>query len=169
MRAQLPVWYRLVDADGEPHANTDATRAFVSETAIVDDLKTAVWDKNQKIIDGVAGQLKVYSNKEDIGDRTKVLEADAPLKGMGEEEDTSLLVVVPDSPASKEDIRDQAKSLKPSALVLDQGVSEDAPLLVVVPAPSGSLHSISLQSMDVNVKWNPRHKSVRLYALTTGK
>ncbi|KAI9329881.1 hypothetical protein BDR26DRAFT_872063 [Obelidium mucronatum] len=96
-----PVWYRLVDADGEPHSNTDATRAFVAEAAIVDDLKTAVWDKNQKIIDGVAGQLKVYSNKEDIGDRTKVLEVDAPLKGMGEGEDTSLLVVVPDSPASK--------------------------------------------------------------------
>ncbi|KAI9328969.1 hypothetical protein BDR26DRAFT_873368 [Obelidium mucronatum] len=104
MSAQLPVWYFLVDERGDPAfegVGAQKVKFNTEENADVADLTTEVWKRNQKIIDGVAGQLKVYSNKEDIGDRTKVLEADAPLKGMGEGEDTSLLVVVPDSPASK--------------------------------------------------------------------
>ncbi|KAI9329884.1 hypothetical protein BDR26DRAFT_1011589 [Obelidium mucronatum] len=104
MSAQLPVWYFLVDERGDPAfegVGAQKVKFNTEENADVADLTTEVWKTNQKIIDGVAGQLTVYSNKEDIGDRTKVLEADAPLKGMGEGKATSLLVVVPESPASK--------------------------------------------------------------------
>ncbi|KAI9329887.1 hypothetical protein BDR26DRAFT_872076 [Obelidium mucronatum] len=92
------VWYFLVDERGDPAfegVGAHKVKFNTEENADVADLTTEVWKRNQRLIDGVAGQLKISETK-------KVLEADAPLKGMGEGEDTSCWWLSQvNSPASK--------------------------------------------------------------------
>jgi hypothetical protein len=45
-----PIWSRLILPDGSLYPNTDDFRVFVGQGSIVDDLKTAVWKKNEALL-----------------------------------------------------------------------------------------------------------------------
>jgi hypothetical protein len=98
-QAALTVWYSLVDGEGAPaFERAIFDKVNLSTGSDVVDLRDAVWNKNQRIIEGVAAQLQIYSNKADITDLTKVpLAEDMSVDGMGQKKETALFVVVPKS------------------------------------------------------------------------
>ena len=93
---QICVWYKLVNPDGRAFKGATATRAFVFEDAIVDDLRDSVKAKNADDLVGVyAARLLVYTSDWTPGSDTKVLEVDTPVNGLGKVKENALVVVVP--------------------------------------------------------------------------
>jgi hypothetical protein len=92
-------WYVLVDERGDPAfegVGADIVSFSTDRQVLVAHLRNAVWGKNQRIIEGVAAQLKIYSNKNDIIDPSIApLQASALVGDRGESEDAPLFVVVP--------------------------------------------------------------------------
>ncbi|KAJ3191534.1 hypothetical protein HDU82_003560, partial [Entophlyctis luteolus] len=88
------IWYLLVDETGVPaFEGTSADKVQLSTDADVADFRKKVWEENKER--GSPVQLNIFTNKDDIANPAKVLEADAPVNGLGKAEKTPLFVVVP--------------------------------------------------------------------------
>ncbi|KAJ3334471.1 hypothetical protein HDU83_001284, partial [Entophlyctis luteolus] len=85
------MWYWLIDDHGNP-AFSSVGMFFVTITpeANIGHFTKKVWEENQRIIDGVAAQLKVFTSKDDAPMRFS-----APVGDRGASEDSPLFVVVP--------------------------------------------------------------------------
>ncbi|KAJ3342971.1 hypothetical protein HDU83_005867 [Entophlyctis luteolus] len=89
------IWHPLVDEAGVPaFEGTSADKVQLSTDADVADFRKKVWEENkERVLSPV--RLNIFTNKDDIANPAKVLEADAPVNGLGEAEKTPLFVVVP--------------------------------------------------------------------------
>ncbi|TPX49644.1 hypothetical protein CcCBS67573_g10148 [Chytriomyces confervae] len=101
------VWYLLIDERGQP--------AF-------DDV---VWEENQRIIEGVAAQLKVYSNKDNIANPAMALKASALVGDGGGSEDMPLFVVVP----KKTSPSGSLQSIASDSMDVDVRWKDEAPIV----------------------------------------
>ncbi|KAI8841086.1 hypothetical protein BJ741DRAFT_646702 [Chytriomyces cf. hyalinus JEL632] len=91
------VWYLLVDERGQPAfagVGADAVSFDSDVIVLVMHVRKKVWEENQRIIEGVAAHLKVYSTKDDITGKIP-LKASALVGDGGGSEDMPLFVVVP--------------------------------------------------------------------------
>ncbi|KAI9348146.1 hypothetical protein BDR26DRAFT_854046, partial [Obelidium mucronatum] len=92
------IWYSFINESGNPAiegVGADTVSFRTDKKVLITHLRTAVWEKNQRIIEGVAAQLKVFLNKDDITDSAKELTAGTSVGGDHVTEETALFVVVP--------------------------------------------------------------------------
>ncbi|KAI8828112.1 hypothetical protein BJ741DRAFT_713848 [Chytriomyces cf. hyalinus JEL632] len=109
------VWYLLVDEGGQPAFDgVGVYLVSMSTDANMAHLTKKVWEENQRIIEGVAAQLKVYSTKDDITAKIP-LKASALVGDGGGSEDMPLFVVVPKKGVNEGALFADVDSTKPAS------------------------------------------------------
>ncbi|KAI8837504.1 hypothetical protein BJ741DRAFT_577501 [Chytriomyces cf. hyalinus JEL632] len=93
--AEANVWFLLVGRGQPAFDGVGADKVKISTDGDVADLRKKVREENQRIIEGVAAHLKVYSTKDDITDPANALKVRALIGDGGGTEDMPLFVVVP--------------------------------------------------------------------------
>ncbi|KAJ3396349.1 hypothetical protein HDU80_009993 [Chytriomyces hyalinus] len=120
------VWYLLVDKRGQPaFDDVGADKVKISTDADVADVRDSVWEENQRIIEGVAAQLKVYSNKDNIANPAMALKASALVGDGGGSEDMPLFVVVP----KKTSPSGSLQSIASNSMDVDVRWKDEAPIV----------------------------------------
>jgi len=96
MANSRPVWFVLVNDQGEPYKGTTADKVKISSESDIADFRDAVHAKNPNILIGIVpAQLLVYSNKAAF-DKGNSLEEDDSIQSYGGSKKDALLVAVPD-------------------------------------------------------------------------
>jgi hypothetical protein len=58
------IWFHLFDSNGQPYKGSSASSLSLNPSAVIDELRQAVVNKNPNMLSSVdAAQLKVYKNK----------------------------------------------------------------------------------------------------------
>ena len=90
------IWFQLVESDGQPYKGSSANSLSLNPSAVVDELRLAVVNKNPNILSSVdASQLKIYKNKTAFDTKEKTLEDDCLVSGLGLSDKEALVVLVP--------------------------------------------------------------------------
>ena len=92
-----PVWFVLVDNQGNSYMDTKAATVTLYDTAIIDQLKQAVktlYDSENYLKDVLSVKLQVYRNKAAFNQKES-LEGGIPVSGLGSNEEDPLIVAVP--------------------------------------------------------------------------
>ncbi|ORY44102.1 hypothetical protein BCR33DRAFT_785343 [Rhizoclosmatium globosum] len=151
----MNVWYTLVGHSGEPafdYVSND--RVKISSESIIADLRESILEKNKnhKLKQYDASDLKVFLNKNDVTDLTKMLKASSPVMDKGKTEDTLLYVVVP-NPKNPvllpDDIIDRILSAIPARV--REGFIElnETPRATSISSASPSFRENLLKDLDI--------------------
>ena len=90
------IWFQLVDSDGQPYEGSSASSLSLNPSAIVDQLRQAVVNKNPNILSSVdASQLKIYKKKTAFDGKEETLEDNCLIAGLGLSDKEALVVLVP--------------------------------------------------------------------------
>ena len=82
--------------DGQPYKGSSANSLSLNPSAVVDELRLAVVNKNPNILSSVdASQLKIYKNKTAFDGKEETLEDDCLIYGLGLSDKEALVVLVP--------------------------------------------------------------------------
>ena len=115
------IWFQLVESDGQPYKGSSANSLSLNPSAVVDELRLAVVNKNPNILSSVdASQLKIYKNKTAFDGKEETLEDDCLIYGLGLSDKEALVVLVPTPTVSN---YDQAASIKTKMGVLGISIS----------------------------------------------
>ncbi|KAI9326704.1 hypothetical protein BDR26DRAFT_901786 [Obelidium mucronatum] len=89
------VWHRLVRPNNSQAQNTDPSKVIAMSTWDVDDLKTAVWNKNPNSLRNIdASDLKVYKNQASLA-ANESLKPWVRVTGLGQSYEDPVIIVVP--------------------------------------------------------------------------
>ena len=93
----MKCWVQIVDSRGAGYKGSTATRVTVDDDADIVDLRDAVKLRHPTMLSSFdASQLTVYMSMDDIHN-SQPFEVDCPISGLGNNKETALFVVVPDS------------------------------------------------------------------------
>jgi len=137
------IWFQLVDSDGQPYEGSSASSLSLNPSAVVDELRQAVVNKNPNILSSVdASQLKIYKNKTAFDTKEKTLEDDCLVSGLGLSDKEALVVLVPTPTVS---------NFMPTQFIsLVLGENQDKRVMTLMLIPSAAFTAFILLSYPIN-------------------
>ena len=89
------VWTRLVDSDGNPYKGSGSSCVKFSDQDFIALFAEEIHSRNAPILTGiVSSQLRVYKTLNDLK-QNQPLKSSALMEGLGLDEESALIVVVP--------------------------------------------------------------------------
>ena len=94
---QIEIYYKLVLSSGASYKGSTIDAVPVKSDGNIIHLRDAVKLKNPNDLAHVdSRRLTVYASKADLDNKIPITRLSTPLKGLGKDEDSAVLVVVPD-------------------------------------------------------------------------
>ena len=94
---QIEIYYKLVLSSGASYKGSTIDAVPVKSDGNIIHLRKAVKAENPQIPISIGpAQLTVYASKADLDNKIPITRLSTPLKGLGKDEDSAVLVVVPD-------------------------------------------------------------------------
>ena len=77
------IWFHLSDSNGQPYKGSSASSLSLNPSAVVDELRQAVVNKNPNMLSSVdAAQLKINKKKTAFDGKEETLEDDCLVSGL---------------------------------------------------------------------------------------